>query len=196
MHLFKILLCGDGAVGKTSLRYRYLGGGFRKDYIKTIGADFATAEIPLSDGQICTFSVWDIAGQKEFERMRQTFYTGAAGAFILYDVTRPKTFKNVSNWVTELVLYYQSLEYFPIVLIGNKIDLREETKTVSPAEGKELAKNISMEYYKRKWTVPFLETSAKTGDRVKRAFTILGDSVVNFQKELSAKNLVDTEKTS
>lgn len=187
MRIFKILLCGDGAVGKTSLRRKYLGRGFRKEYIKTIGADFATTDIELSDGQVCNFTIWDIAGQPMFEHVRPTFYSGASGACILYDVTRPETCKNVLNWVLEFVLYYHNLEYFPIVLLANKIDLREETKTVSTSEGEELARAITMKFYKGKWTVPFIETSAKTGDNVKKAFSELADSVVKLQDLFIAK---------
>lgn len=187
MQIYKVLLCGDGAVGKTSLRRRYLGEGFRKNYITTIGVDFSLTEIILSDGQSYTFTIWDIAGQRMFEHIRPTFYTGASGALILYDVTRQKTFDNVLNWVLEFVHFYHNLEFFPIVLIANKIDLRKETKALSTSDGKKLAKTITTKYYKSNWTVPFIETSAKTGDNVIKAFTILADFVVELQGTSSSK---------
>jgi small GTP-binding protein len=187
MRIFKILLCGDGAVGKTSLRRRYLGRGFKAEYIKTIGADFATTDIELTDGQVCNFTIWDIAGQKMFEHIRPTFYTGASGACILYDITRPKTCQNVLNWVLEFFLNYHNLEFFPIVLLANKIDLREETKAISTSEGEQLAQAITIKYYKGRWTVPFLETSAKTGENVNNAFKALADSIVKLQDDFTAK---------
>lgn len=186
--MFKILLCGDGGVGKTSLRRTYLGRGFEKDYIATIGADFATTEIELTNGQTCSFTIWDIAGQQIFEHIRPTFYSGASGACILYDVTRPKTYENVHNWLLEFMLFC-NLKYFPVVLLANKIDLREEVFTVSTSEGEELSEAISRKYYKDKWTVPFVETSAKTGDNVRRAFKTLADSVVELQDKFAAERV-------
>ncbi len=189
--MFKVLLCGDGGVGKTSLRRTYLGRGFEKDYIATIGADFATTDIELTNGQKCSFTIWDIAGQQIFEHIRPTFYSGASGACILYDVTRPKTHKNVHNWLLEFMLFC-NLEFFPVVILANKIDLRKELFTVSTLEGEELAKGISMKYYKGNWTVPFVETSAKTGDNVKRAFKTLADSVVELQDEFAAQRAISS----
>ena len=74
MHVFKVLLCGDGGVGKTSIRRRYLGQSFKKEYIVTMGADFATIEIKVAN-QTCWFAIWDIAGQEIFENLRPVFYS-------------------------------------------------------------------------------------------------------------------------
>ncbi|MFW9915477.1 MAG: GTP-binding protein [Candidatus Thorarchaeota archaeon] len=195
MRLFKILLCGDAAVGKTSTRHRYFRGSFTSEYISTIGADFATTEIPLSSGDTAKFAVWDIAGQQIFEHMRPAFYNGAAGAFVLYDVTRRESYENIRNWVSELATFHSGLEYFPIVILANKTDLREKVaKSVTTAEGKELAKKLSSEYYSDTWRVPFLETSAKTGDNVEKAFLTLADAVAALQEALHAQRLKDAKK--
>lgn len=184
MHIFKVLICGDGGVGKTSIRRSYLGRSFKKEYISTMGADFALAEIKLSSGQECRFAIWDIAGQEIFEKLRPFFYSGASGACILYDITRQKTYDNVLNWVEDFRKYH-NLESLPIILLANKIDLRDEVGLVSTSKGEELAKNITMKYYKDNWDVPFFETSAKEGRNVKKAFTVLADSVIKFRTNVN-----------
>lgn len=181
MHVFKVLLCGDGGVGKTSIRRRYLGQSFKKEYIVTMGADFATTEIKVAN-QTCWFAIWDIAGQEIFKNLRPVFYSGAFGACILYDITRPKTYDNVLYWVEDFQKYH-NLEHFPIVLLANKIDLREEVGFVSTSKGNELAKIITKKYYNNKWNVPFIETSAKDGDNVNSAFTTLAGSVMKFSHQ-------------
>ncbi len=183
MHIFKVLLCGDGGVGKTSIRRSYLGRSFKKEYISTMGADFALTEINLSSGQKCRFAIWDIAGQEIFENLRPFFYSGAFGACILYDITRQNTYESVFKWVEDFCNYH-NLESFPIILLANKIDLRDEAGLVSTSKGEELAKNITIKYYKDNWDVPFIETSAKDGINVKKAFTILADSVVKFRTDI------------
>ena len=94
--LWKIVLVGDGAVGKTSLRKRYLGEGFDTDYLSTMGADFALHDTNIKDTQI-RWQIWDLAGQPMFKDVVQAYYTKVFGGVAVYDVTRRQTFDNVET---------------------------------------------------------------------------------------------------
>ncbi len=172
--IFKIVLLGDGAVGKTALRTRYLGEGFKKSYSMTIGADFAVKRVNL-DGHEIVAQIWDLAGQIRFQSVREVYYQGATGALLVFDITRGETFENIPNWITEL-LENNNNRVVPMVLIGNKSDLRDETSITTEA-GMEYAKNLSG------WSnfeIPYVETSAKDGSNVEEAFEILLRNIENY----------------
>ncbi|MHA2074836.1 MAG: Rab family GTPase [Candidatus Hodarchaeales archaeon] len=182
MLAMKVLILGDGAVGKTSLRHRYMGRGFKATYLMTVGADFVVKELAFQDGTTVALQIWDIAGQGMFENLRSTFYQGAVGALMVYDVTRPDTLENVTKWIAEISKYHQ-LEYFPIVLIGNKIDLRESIAgCLSTSQGEKLTRTLERELYNKNWKIPFIETSAKTGEKVEDAFVNLSKASIEFYK--------------
>ncbi|MHA2365778.1 MAG: Rab family GTPase [Candidatus Hodarchaeales archaeon] len=176
----KVLILGDGAVGKTSLRHRYLGRGFQVNYMMTVGADFAVKELTFVDGTEVAMQIWDIAGQDLFKHLRSSFYQGAVGACIVFDVTRPETFENVITWIEEIATFH-TIEYFPIILLGNKIDLKESIEfSISTHQGKSVADDLSTKHYKNQWNVPLIETSAKTGENVDEAFMKLSEACVKF----------------
>ena len=178
--VYKVVLCGDGAVGKTALRLRYMGRGFQSKYMMTIGADFALKEISVQDATgVKTshkFQIWDLAGQQSFSAVRPLYYLGSHGAMILYDVTRLSTFENVYNWIEEI--FKGVKKKIPIVLIANKIDLRRQSDmAIKTEEGRELARKISDEYFEGKLRVPYIETSAKTGENVDEAFSKMAELI-------------------
>ena len=92
--LIKLVLAGDGAVGKTTLRRRYLGEGFQSSYMMTIGADFAVKRVDIGGRQI-TFQIWDLAGQQSFKLVRGSFYSGAFAALLCFDLTNQVSFDNL-----------------------------------------------------------------------------------------------------
>ncbi|MHA1911612.1 MAG: GTP-binding protein [Candidatus Kariarchaeaceae archaeon] len=167
--IFKICLLGEGAVGKTALRQRYLGEGFKQSYAMTIGADFAVKRVTI-DNQEFISQIWDLAGQVRFSSVREVYYRGAAGALLVFDISRPDTFEKIPNWIKEL-LDNNKGRIVPMVLIGNKSDLRETTPNhVTRERGMTYAEQLS------KWSefeIPYIETSAKTGDMVEDAFSVL-----------------------
>ena len=171
VRLWKIVLAGDGAVGKTSLRKQYLGLGFETDYLSTMGADFALHDTSIGDTQI-RWQIWDLAGQPMFKDVVQAYYTKIFGGVVVYDVTRRQTFDNVEKWINDIWKNCGRDEDVPVVLLANKIDLREEgAETVSTDEGKKLAERLGL---------PFLETSAKSGEGVEAAFTKLGNNILEY----------------
>lgn len=166
---FKVVLLGDGSVGKTSLRHQYLGLGFNSRSSMTIGADFAVKRVKDK-----TIQIWDLAGQARFKSVREVYYQGAVGAIIVFDVTRKKTFKAVPKWLKELLINNKD-EIIPIILVGNKVDLRQ-TNHVQREEGEQYAKSLT------EWAgfpIPYIETSAKIDLNVDKVFATLISNMVN-----------------
>ncbi len=164
---FKVVLAGDGAVGKTSIRERYMGRGFEASYLKTIGADFASKKIQTDEDSIA-FQIWDLAGQDSYQAVRSTFYKGASAAILVFDCQDPKTMTNLSSWLEEASKGSNNgiLVYF---VIANKVDL-EEKRRVSRDMALEFCKRLEAEtgihfYYS--------ETSALTGQNIQETFDFL-----------------------
>jgi len=163
-YIFKVILIGDGSVGKTSLVRRYMEGKFAADYLPTIGSQIYTKVVGKGETKI-TLVVWDISGQPAFTAIRPEYYKGAAAILLVYDLTRSETFQHLDGWLSETKRYSPKPE---VVLIGNKSDL-ETKRRIPQRAGEEYASKIR---------APFLETSAKDGSNVAEAFATLADKLV------------------
>jgi small GTP-binding protein len=184
--LMKIVLAGDGAVGKTALRERYLGKGFSSNYMMTIGADFALKEATIREKNI-KFQIWDLAGQPRFGTVRSVYYYGCLGALLLFDVTRPDTFTNLENWLNE-IFSHNGKGMIPVVILGNKVDLREQFPNhVTDSQADEFCNNLSKKTMESGFPVKFMPTSAKTGLNVSAAFDMLGNVYLDFVEAHQAK---------
>lgn len=160
---FKVILLGPAAVGKTSILMRFVHNKFEKSYKMTIGVDFLNKEIKLKDIDT-KLTIWDIAGQKRFKFMRKNFYGGAAGALLVFDLTRENTFQEVmKRWLPEMNQFVE--KDVPFILIGNKSDLIEEIGSVIDTEN-------AKKFAESKGSI-YIETSAKTGQNVDDAFNEL-----------------------
>lgn len=155
--VLKVVVAGDGAVGKTSLIRRYCEGKFEYTRIQTIGVDFQTQTVKLPQ-QTVKLSIWDMAGQERFAVVRAGFYRGSRAAALVYDVTEPQSLKDLERWREEVL---GAIQQQPFLVIGNKIDLE---RTVSAEEGKAFADSIHASY---------VETSALTGEGVPALFESL-----------------------
>ena len=165
--VFKSVLIGDGAVGKTSIRRNYLGDQFMEGHLPTIGVDLAQKSI-THEGKRVKWIIWDLAGQPSFESVRKHYYQGAQGIILVYSVIDRQSFDNALKWLTEAYKYMGKLP--PTVIVGNKIDLRSEfvpDEIVSPDEGRAFAKLVG-----DRLEVPtvFRETSALTGENIQDTF--------------------------
>ncbi len=165
----KILLTGAAAVGKTSLVHRFIKQRFQANYKLTVGVDILTKDVEFRQGEIATLSIWDIGGQQRFEFIRSTFYKGAAGALLVFDLTREQTYTETRKWLTEIRQF--SSESIPFVLIGNKADLVQDVGTVIDSnEARAFAENEGSIY---------IETSAKSGVNVDDSFTELTRRIID-----------------
>ena len=173
----KVLLLGDGHVGKTSLRKRFMGQNFDTQYLETLGADFAIKTITYKNKITFRYQVWDIAGQLRFNQLRKSFYLGGQAAMIVFDITNPHSAENLNQWIDEF-WKNNGKGILPIIVIANKIDLRNQVDTcLSKDDGENIAESLS---HKTPFTVPYIETSAKTGENVELAFNRLAELYIAF----------------
>lgn len=179
MTVLKIVLIGDGGVGKTAIRERYLGKGFKAQYLLTIGADFAMRDDVIR-GESIRYQIWDLAGQQRFDAVREVYYKGSVGALLVYDVTRPDSYFNTPKWINELWTN-NGRGRVPIVVVANKIDMRElSDDTVSPEQGRIFTERLTKLTKPEGFDCYYIETSAKTGVSIQAAFTLLGENILKF----------------
>ncbi|MFW9987992.1 MAG: Rab family GTPase [Candidatus Odinarchaeota archaeon] len=163
--LLKIITCGEGGVGKTTLLHRYIEGVFLANTRLTIGVEFFLKEIEINAKKIL-LQVWDFGGQEHFRPLLKTYAQGARGALLLFDLTRLSSLQRVEEWID---ICRQEDKYIPIIFIGTKLDLNEEIM-------------INDEYimnFKEKYNFfKFLKISSKTGENVNLAFELLARELV------------------
>ncbi|NHI94597.1 MAG: GTP-binding protein [Candidatus Lokiarchaeota archaeon] len=162
---FKLVVCGDYSVGKTSLLNSYVEKKFAEDYIPTLGVNVLRKEFTLSGDKFIKLILWDIAGQELFAGVRNQFYEGADAVIIVYDITRPKSLVSVKKWHSEILKSNPKVKH--ILLIGNKIDLPRQ---IEKFEGDKMSKELNLSQ--------FIETSAKTRENVDFAFNNILKSLV------------------
>lgn len=159
--IFKLVLVGDGGTGKTTFVKRHLTGEFEKKYVATLGVEVHPLVFYTNYGAI-RFDVWDTAGQEKFGGLRDGYYIGGHCAIIFFDVTSRVTYKNVPNWHRDLV---RVLENVPIVLCGNKVDIKDR---------KVKAKQIT---FHRKKNLQYYDISAKSNYNFEKPFLWLARKI-------------------
>ena len=165
----KVLLTGAAAVGKTSLVQRFIKQRFQANYKLTVGVDILTKDVEYRQSEIATLSIWDIGGQQRFEFIRSTFYKGAAGALLVFDLTREQTYTETRKWLTEIRQF--AGESIPFVLIGNKADLVEDVGTV-------IDRDEALSFAESEGSI-YIESSAKTGINVDESFSELTKRIID-----------------
>ncbi len=150
-------MIGDTGVGKSCILLRFADDTFTDSYISTIGVDFRFRTVEV-DKKMCKLQIWDTAGQERYRTITSAYYRGADAIVMVYDVTNRDSFKHVNDWLLEVTRY--SSEDTCKLLVGNKSDMKG-ARLVSTAEGEKFAADLK---------VDFLETSARDGSNVEKAF--------------------------
>ncbi|CAD7704037.1 unnamed protein product, partial [Ostreobium quekettii] len=165
-YLFKLLLIGDSGVGKSCLLLRFADDTYTESYISTIGVDFKIRTVEL-ESKVIKLQIWDTAGQERFRTITSSYYRGAHGIIVVYDVTDQDSFNNVKTWLNEIDRY--ASENVNKLLVGNKSDLTAK-KVVDYQTAKAFADELG---------IPFLETSAKNASNVEQAFMTMAQEIKN-----------------
>ncbi|KAK1577948.1 hypothetical protein Q3G72_026244 [Acer saccharum] len=168
-YLFKIVLIGDSAVGKSNLLSRFARNEFDNNSKATIGVEFQTQVVEI-DGKQVKAQIWDTAGQERFRAVTSAYYRGALGALLVYDITRRSSFDSIQRWLQELSTHCDIT--VARMLVGNKCDL-ENIRDVSVEDGKCLAEEERLF---------FIETSALDSTNVQTAFEIVIREIYNNMK--------------
>ncbi|MFX0010230.1 MAG: Rab family GTPase [Candidatus Hermodarchaeota archaeon] len=160
-YVFKITILGESAVGKTSLINQFVEGSFQEDYKPTLGANIVRKDISIEKVNAkVRLIMWDLAGQEKYNVIRSMYFQGCVGSLFVYDLTRHNTFDNIeTKWLRDFKNYVKKEGEY--VLIGNKKDL-ENQRVVLTEDGQKLADKIKAS--------DFIETSAKSGENVEKAF--------------------------
>lgn len=171
----KFIIVGDSAVGKSCLLLQLTDRTFRESYDPTIGVEFGACVVP-SGGSTLKLQVWDTAGQETFRSITRSYYRGAAGALIVYDVTRRETFTHVASWLGDVV--EAGTRNMSIILVGNKNDLADK-RGVSEEEGRQFAEKHGLLFVEISATSPqgalqpFVQLAGVVWERVQRGdFTL------------------------
>ncbi|KAK9141082.1 hypothetical protein Scep_010763 [Stephania cephalantha] len=165
-YLFKVVIIGDSAVGKSNLLSRYARNEFNLHSKATIGVEFQTQSMEI-DGKEVKAQIWDTAGQERFRAVTSAYYRGAVGALVVYDISRRTTFESVGRWLEELKTHNDKT--VARILVGNKSDL-ENIRDISVEEAKSLAEEEGMF---------FMETSALNSTNVRTAFEMVIKEIYN-----------------
>jgi len=177
-YLFKIVLIGDSAVGKSNLLARFARNEFYPNSKSTIGVEFQTQKMEINGKEIKA-QIWDTAGQERFRAVTSAYYRGAVGALLVYDISRRQTFDSIGRWLNEL--HTHSDMNVVTILVGNKSDLKD-AREVTTAEGKTLAEAEGLF---------FMETSVLDSSNVTAAFQTVVKEIYNII--LSRKVIISQE---
>ncbi|XP_026325093.1 ras-related protein Rab-10 [Hyposmocoma kahamanoa] len=164
--LFKLLLIGDSGVGKTCILFRFSDNHFTTTFISTIGIDFKIKTVELR-GKKIKLQIWDTAGQERFHTITTSYYRGAMGIMLVYDITNEKTFDDIVKWLRNIDEHAN--EDVEKMILGNKCDM-EEKRVVSKERGEAIA---------REHGIRFMETSAKANINIDRAFNELAEAILD-----------------
>ena len=177
-YIFKVLLIGNSDVGKSSLILRYVDQIWNDVFVPTIGVDFKVKSIEVAQ-KLVKMQIWDTAGQERFRNVISSYFKGAHGILLIYDITCRESFKELENWLGEVERHASSQVLK--ILIGNKCDL-EEKREIQKDEGEAFAMRNGMQ---------FIETSAKNNTNVSEAFEALAKIMVESSNK---RNAIKIEK--
>ena len=178
-YLFKLIIIGDSGVGKSCILLRFAEDTFSEYYVSTIGVDFKIRTVE-SNGSLIKLQIWDTAGQERFRTITASYYRGAHGIIVVFDLSDPESFSNVKQWLIESDHY--SRQCISKTLVGNKSDLK---RYVSTDEASNYAESMGMNY---------IETSAKNADNIDTLFYQMTEKIKTQMKEIKKETILSDSK--
>jgi len=163
--LLKVVILGDGGVGKSCLMNRFVNNHFQEVSFHTIGVEFLNKELTINN-DLFTLQIWDTAGQERFKSLRTPFYRGSDVCMLTFAVDDLSSFQNLAMWKKEFLFYADIKEgaFFPFIVVANKIDIGDENRRVTEAQARQ--------WCEENGKLPYIEASAKDAVNVDKAFTM------------------------
>ena len=174
----KLGIFGDAAVGKTYFSRKYVNNIDLESSLPTIGIEYLTINKVLSNGEKYMIYIYDTAGQEKYKSLSLNSIRHCDGVILMYDITNKKTFDSISEWIKNI--YEKKDEDYPLVLIGNKCDLKNE-RIISKEEGIEMAEKYKTTYF---------ETSAKEGINIEKPIEELTNKIIKNKEENKKKKKI------
>lgn len=165
-YVFKLVLVGDSGVGKSCLMHHFIYNRFKRDTTQTIGVDFSAKSVRLGNQDI-KLQIWDTAGQEKFRSVARSYYRGSIGIIILYDITKPESFRHVPTWLTDVKNTARS--ECSVCVVGNKSDLTDQ-RVIKYNDGAKYCQENNLLHF---------ECSAYTGENVDEIFITLSRHIIN-----------------
>jgi small GTP-binding protein len=170
----KIMIIGDAGVGKTSIIRKYVKNEFTENYLSTIGFDFQKKKLTIGK-KVINLCIWDTAGQERYQVMGKSYYNSSEGFIIVYDITDPRSFQSITNWIEQIK--ESAPKEAKCVLFGNKSDLTN--RAITEEEGKNKANEHKM---------PFYETNCVHGKNLAEGIEYLVKEILNIGKNGELRN--------
>jgi len=164
-YMIKLLVIGDSGTGKTCLIRKFSENNFTPEFVSTMGIDFRTRDIDVN-GKKVRFQIWDTAGQERFRTITASYYRGAKGILMLYDISNARSFDNIRSWIREAES--RAEDSAEKMIVGSKCDLIDQ-RDVSREKAKELANEVGIDC---------METSALDGTNVELIFTLMANKII------------------
>lgn len=198
-YIAKLVAIGDSGCGKSSLTVRLCEGRFSSTHDVTIGVEFGSRIVPVgppankaleagntataaalardSDGEQkkMKLSLWDTAGQETYKSITRSYFRGASGALLVFDLSRRKSFESVTVWLNDLRQIADS--DIVVVLVGNKLDLASQSSDIEGGNKRQVTKEEAEEWCRREGVLKYVETSAKSGENVEKAFLEVAERI-------------------
>ncbi len=174
VYTLKLIVCGAGGVGKTSIVRRYVENKFSAGYLLSLGMEPSNRTIDVNfDGQTISISqqIWDVAGQKRFRFVRELYFSGASGALLIFDLTKSNTLTELREWHSQIK---EKVGSIPMILMGNKSDLKDHISI----NNDDLEKNFIQEF----GVLKYFASSALLGKGISEAFYFLTSEIVKNKK--------------
>ncbi|KAJ3449760.1 ras and ef-hand domain-containing protein [Anaeramoeba flamelloides] len=170
----KLLLIGDGEVGKSSILCRYCDRKFYERLAATVGIEYKLSSTTIQ-GKRTKLQIWDTAGQERFRAITGNYYRNTDGVIIVFDITKDESFERLTDWVNEIKINVP--EHIPGIIVGNKLDLENE-RAISKTQARKLADSLDYSY---------IEVSALDGTNIDKAFQIIATSSFEMKTSMSQK---------
>jgi small GTP-binding protein len=171
IYKFKLIVVGSVNVGKTALLQQFLNRTFNDEYTCTINVDIKVETVVIDDNNIVDLQIWDTCGQEIYRNLTKQYYNNTNGCFLLFDLSNRQSFEELDDWIADIKSY--APKDVIIILVGNKSDI--ENRKVAFEEASQLAKKYSIDY---------IETSAKTGVNIRLLFDICCLSLIKKNEDL------------